>query len=144
MEGKKEIIVLGVLFVSIFILGVYLYSNLIDYLSIIEKKEIYAQINVGDHYGINVNKSALTFGTVRPGGFSTRNVTITNSYDYAIRIKIYAKGSIKDFITTPENDFILYVNQTKNIGFVVTPPSGTPAGNYEGKVVVITTNPVVK
>ena len=52
---------------------IFLYFQLTDYFSTIEKKEIYARIIVGRQYGFDINGTALIFGMVPPGAGATKD-----------------------------------------------------------------------
>ena len=145
INTKKRLIIVVVLVLLIIILMTYLYANLIDYLSIIETKDIYAKVMVGDKFGFDINGSALMFGMIVPGeSTSTRTVTIKNHYETPVSIEIYAEGDIKDFLIVSENNFMLPVGAEKDLSFHVSVPEGTPYGDYEGNVKVIIRNGIVK
>lgn len=142
VKKKKKNTLLIILLVIILLSGIFLFSNLIDYLSVLEKKEIYASITVSDHYGFDVNGSALKFGAVPPGGGSaSRNLDIKNNYDTKVKIRFYVNGNIGKFMEISENDFILKKGENKTINFVVVIPQGTGYGFYDGKVLIIIKKP---
>lgn len=142
---KKRIVIFIVLFFLIIILTTYLYANLIDYISVIETKSMYAKVSVGDKYGFDVNSSALMFGRITPGGgTSTRIVTVKNYYDVPVKVEVFAEGNIKEFMIVSDNNFRLPVGTEKNMSFYVSVPENTPYGDYEGEVKIIIRNGFVK
>lgn len=132
------------LFIIIFVLGVFLLSNLIDYLSILEKQEFYAKVVVSDHYGVDVNSSALIFGMLVPGSSSVRKITMTNDHDQEVNVEIFVQGDMNEFIKISENDFSLKIDEFKEIVFVAAVPGDKEFGVYEGKVIFIIKNVLVK
>lgn len=142
-KNKKVLFIF--LIALIFILCIFLYSNFIDYISIIEKKKIYANIIVGDSYGLDVNGSALMFGMIPSGkGSVSRDIFLTNSYKGDVKVKIYVEGNIKEFLQISDNDFILKKDEIKKVNFIVSAPAGTEHGVYNGYVFVLIKNPIVK
>lgn len=134
-QEKKNKIIVIILLIIILFLVIFLVINLTD-LSVLEKKEIYAKIIVSDHYGFDLNGTALTFGMVRPGGTSSRALILENKYNKEVEVEIYAKGKIKEFILISDNNFILRDNEKKELSFTVSVPSGTEYGNYTGFVIM--------
>jgi len=143
-KKTKNILILFLLFALIFILGVFLFSNLIEHISILEKQELYAEVIVSDHYGIDINSSALIFGTISPGSSATRKLTITNDHKQKTNIEIFVEGEIKEFLQVSENDFNLEINESKKIVFTAIAPRDKEFGTYEGKVIFFIKNAVVK
>ena len=142
-KKTKKILILFLLFI-ILVLGVFLFSNLIDYLSVLEKQELYARVIVSDHYGIDVNSSALIFGMITPGSSSVRKTTITNDHDQKINVEIFVEGDVKEFLQISENDFDLEIDESKELVFTAISPRDKELGTYEGKVFFIIKNVVVK
>ena len=142
-SNKKMIIVLF-LIVFIIIIGIFLYSNLIDYFSLFEQKELYAKVSVSGGYGVNPNGSAIIFGMMPPGASGEKKVYISNIYNGQARVKIYSKGAISNFLNVSENDFILGINEGKNLTFTVNIPKNTTYGTYDGKVIFVIRNAIVK
>mgnify|MGYP001618538451 CR=1 FL=1 len=141
---KNKIIIIAITLIIIIISGTILYSNIRDYLSIIEKKVVYAKVNIGDHIGFDLNSTALTFGMIPSGGSASRDITLQNIHNNSVKIQIYITGYIKDFISASENNFILNDNESKNITFTVAAPKNTPSNSYDGNVIFLMRNPIVK
>lgn len=141
---KKRNFLILLLSIVILVLLIFLFSNLIDYLSVLEKQELYASIIVLDHYGVDVNSSALMFGMVVPGSSSVRKTTITNDHDQDVNVEIFVKGDIKEFLLISENDFNLKVDGSKEIVFTAIAPADKEFGVYDGKVIFVIKNTIVK
>lgn len=143
-KKTRNFLILFLLFILIFVLGVFLFSNLIDYLSVLEKQELYARVIVSDHYGVDVNSSALIFGMITPGSSATRKITITNDHDQNVNVEIIVKGDVKEFLQVSENDFDLRIDESKELVFTAISSEDKELGTYEGKVFFIIKNVVVK
>lgn len=141
---KKLFLIFLLLSLIIFVIGVFLFSNLLDYLSILEKQEFYTKVVVSDHYGVDVNSSALIFGMLVPGSSSVRKVTITNDHKQEVNVEIFVKGDMIEFIKISENDFDLKIDESKEIVFVATSPSYKEFGIYEGNVIFVIKTSLVK
>jgi len=140
----KKILIIAILIIIIFILSIYLYSNLIDYLSIIEKKQIYTKVIIGENYGFDINGSALTFGMITPeGDTASREIILENIYGKNVRIEFYVEGSIKKFMIISDNELILRRDEKRKISFIVSAPENTPYGTYDGNVKILIKNPIV-
>ena len=133
-KNKIILVILSIIVISISI--VFLINNLVNYLSTLEEKKIFSSIIVSDRYGFDLNGTALTFGMTRPGGSSSRSLTIENTYDRNVKTEIYIKGAIKKFILASDNKFFLEKGEIKNVSFTASIPSGIEYGNYTGWVTI--------
>jgi hypothetical protein len=143
-KKTKGFLFLLILFVIILVLGVFLLNNLIDYLSVLEKQELYARVIVSDHYGVDVNSSALIFGMIAPGSSSTRKTTITNDHNQKVNVEILVEGDIEEFLQISENDFDLKTGESKELIFTAISSRDKELRTYDGKVFFIIKNVVVK
>lgn len=143
-KKTRNFLILLLLFIIIFVLGVFLFSNLIDYLSVLEKQQLYANVIVSDHYGVDVNSSALMFGMITGGSSSVRKTTITNDHNQEVNVEIFVEGDIKEFMQISENDFNLKPDESKEIVFTAIAPRDKELGIYEGKVIFVIKNIMVK
>ncbi|MEM0465409.1 MAG: hypothetical protein QXW97_01760 [Candidatus Pacearchaeota archaeon] len=141
---KRKIIAFLSLIVIIIILSIYLYSNLIDSISLFERREVECLVKVDNQIGVAVNGTALVFGVIPPGSYSTKTLHITNVHNGIAKVKIYAKGNIKNFLNVSDNNFILYPNESKELIFRAKIPLGTKYGDYSGKVIFEIRNAIVK
>ncbi|MBR9703816.1 hypothetical protein GOV12_00255 [Candidatus Pacearchaeota archaeon] len=141
---KRKMIVIISLIVIIVILSVFLYSNWIDSMSLFETQEFEAHVEVSNIHGFEVNGTALKFGTLPLGGLAKKSLVIKNDHEGYSRIKIFAKGKIRNFLNVSENGFVLAPNQSKEIVFRVRIPKNAEFGNYTGKVVFEIRNAIVK
>ena len=123
----------------IVILGILLVFCLLFHycFSVLEKKEIYAKVILSDHYGFDINGTALIFGMTTPGGSASKEVTLENNYGRDVKVQFLVRGDIADFMKISENNFILGKNEGRNVTFTISTPSSSKYGVYEGKVIVI-------
>ena len=135
MENKNLLSIFLIL--SIVLLGFFLYFNLINNFCILEKKEIYAQVIISDRYGIDVNGSALMFGMIPPGNSASREIILKNDYNKDVKLKIYIKGNLSDFMSVSENNFLLKEGENKTIIFSVYPRGDISEGVYIGFVELV-------
>jgi len=126
-----------ILIIIILILLIFLVINLRDYYSILDKKQFQARVIVSDHYGFEINSSALMFGMVTPGGVSSKSIDLENNYGQSVNVQIYSKGEVRGFLLISENNFILEENQKKKIGFSVSVPEDYEFGEYSGEIEII-------
>jgi len=123
-----------ILFLSLFLL-----INLFNYYNnnIIEKKEIYTEVEIGDKVGVAINGSALIFGRIKPNGISTKEINLVNNYDNDVLVEIVKEGNISDFISVSENNFVLKKMESKNVSFIAISDKDPEYGKYSGYVYVI-------
>jgi hypothetical protein len=133
-ENKKLFLIL-ILFFFFILTVLFFYFFYLS--SIIEKREVYANVIVSDHLGINLNDSALIFGMILPGSSSTKELTIKNNYGRDVRLEFFISGDIEKYLRSTENDFLLKKDEVKNVSFIVTIPDDSPYRVYEGKVMMI-------
>lgn len=131
---KSRIYLLAILLfitsLSIFLFTFYLKSSII-----LEKKEIAAALSVNQIASFNLNKTALTFGTIPPGSSASRNLTLENNYNFPIKFDFRAKGNIKEFLVF---DKVIYLEkgEKKSIRISTIIPNNQDYGNYSGKILV--------
>ena len=134
-KNLKGLIFLALAFV---ILILVLFFAFRDSFSVLDKRVIYSKVIVSDHYGFDINNTALVFGMTKPGGgSSSKELMLTNGYSRDVVIDIYISGNISKFLSTPENEFILAQNMTKKVVFSVAIPSNTSYGTYDGNVIIV-------
>ena len=143
-NSKKTIFISIIIILIIIFLCIFLYSNIIDYISTYEKREIYAQVIVSDNFGVAINGTSLIFGMTLPGGSSRKDIQLENNYNHNVKFKIYMEGNISDFLIVSENNFILKPHENKTLTFNVNIPKNAPMGTYDGKVFFVIRNPNVK
>ncbi|MBR9706250.1 hypothetical protein GOV14_04395 [Candidatus Pacearchaeota archaeon] len=144
-KNKRSLMIfIIILAIIILVLLIYLFGQLLEYLSIVEKQRIKATVFVGDNPGIDLNTTALTFGMVqRGGGSATRKLILDNSEDKNVKIKIYIEGNISQLMQVSDNNFILGPGEIKEVKFTVI-PGDLDGGWYLGEVIVYTQKATIK
>jgi hypothetical protein len=121
-----------VLVLSVIALGLSLFFYA-DEGNLLSQKDIYASINVTDHFGFDLNDSALTFGKLPNGGSLTRHVSFHNDQEVPVILKIEKESSLEDIIFH-ENDIKVGKGETKRISFAAIVPDEKEHGFYEGNI----------
>jgi hypothetical protein len=99
-----------------------------------EKWNLYASVNVtADRGGFDLNKTALTFGLIKVGGSSTRNIVINNTHSFPISIEITSEGNITSLLRY-DNNVVVGNGEAKNITFSAVSERNTTLGFYGGFV----------
>jgi hypothetical protein len=100
----------------------------------LEKWNVYASVNVTSGIGgFDLNGTALIFGKMGLGGSSKKYITIDNSHNFPILVKISAKGSIVPLLRY-DNNIVVGNGEAKNITFSAVSERNTTLGFYEGFV----------
>ena len=100
----------------------------------VEKERVYASVNVSDRIGFDVNGTALTFGSILPGGSSSRSVVFQNTYDFPLEGRVVVEGDIAEVLNVRERWRVPVDGETE-IPLSVYAGDGTQRGFYDGFVV---------
>src|SRR3989344_1450504 len=100
--------------------GMFLFYS---YYIVYDTKEIDMHLRVSDHYGINADTDKLYFGRLPPGGVAERETYLHHRYERPLKVSIIASGKLAEWLTIPENNFILDSNYNKTIKLSVSPPA---------------------
>ena len=100
-----------------------------------EKQEVDMYLTVGEHVGINVDQTAIWFGTVPPGGTSQRPITLANGDNFKKNVHFEAVGNISSWISLPE-DAVIGASSMLNLTIGASVPEDADFGNYTGKLVI--------
>ncbi len=103
--------------------------------AIIDKRVYYARIQISDIYGVDVNSTALIFGSIPPGTLSRRYLDINNTYDFSLEVQVNPLGDMAKFID--RRRVIIGPRLFERIEIEAVSPEGMPHGTYEGTVEVI-------
>jgi len=98
-----------------------------------ESKSFDITLNVGEKIGVEINNSALKFGTVIPGSESVKKVFIDNNHDYPIKAKIKYDGSVSPFLNV-EPSIEINAGQNYTLPIIMIVPLNASYGNYSGKL----------
>jgi len=100
-----------------------------------EFREVPMSFHVGDRVGFNLNTTALTFGTVYPGGSSTRNLTIYNQDNYDKTAYLSAEGDMASLVKF-QAEVPVPAESNVQVNITATAPAGVAYGNYTGTLKV--------
>ena len=129
MNNSTLFIITLVLFLIVILGTSYLFYFFVPYT--VQEAPIF--VTVGDKVGIDVNTTALVFGTIEPGFGAERTVKLYAPVDQ--KIFLHIEGI--DFIRLEEKEVILEANETKYIAAFAEPPEDTEKKKYEGKLVMV-------
>lgn len=133
---KKKLI----LFLILIILSISIATTVIYFKSKIHQiRELPLMVEVTNKIGIGIYEGEqLNFGVVRRGGSRTMFFNITSNED--VKLTIFKKGDIADFIYIPENNFFLQTNELKRVSVDLRIPLNTELSNYSGKLIMVLRN----
>ncbi len=112
-------------------------ATLVSYYSLHPlSRQVYpVDLSIGDYIGINLDKDALHFGTLRPGSVVGRPVVI-RAEQYPIAVTVFVEGL--PFVTVEEPSFTLQTGESKAIRLVATVEKTVEKNTYNGTLVVLT------
>lgn len=101
----------------------------------LETKTFDAKFIVGQNVGFDLNKTALTFGKIIPGGSAVRAIKIENRHNFSLEARIYASSKIVDYISFDEKDLLIMPYENKSLPITINIPLNISFGEYAGKIV---------
>jgi hypothetical protein len=130
MQTNKFLIVFGsLLFLSI--LGTVFIFQLFEKNSILT--DIPIIVRIGNNVGIDVNTTALTFGTLQPGLSAERILQVRTEKTEELHFFV----TNISFIFLDEEILIVAPNETRHLRVTAAPPISTPRGEYRGQLLVL-------
>jgi uncharacterized membrane protein len=79
--------------------------------------------------GVDAGPEKLNFGWINPGTTAARFIKMGN-FGQKAKVKLVASGDFADWVSIPENNFVLETGESKEIAVKATVPSGVQPGNY--------------
>jgi hypothetical protein len=134
-KGRKIgiIVLLCILLLAIIFFVILLTSFLTYRNSIMEVKEMKTTLNVSDYVGINLDTDKLHFGTVFPGGYSVREVTINSSQEGFVYVAVQetaVQGGFSDWIFVSSQGKFVDAESPATLMFTAKSPNDAKPGNY--------------
>jgi len=129
---KFNIFFLIILVISLIFLAVIFLKP-----SQIGQEEMDMYLRVGNYTGINLNSSALYFGTAMASSTVSRDIFITNIKSENIIARLDAYGSLAPWTHFSQNRIVLLGNESKNVTVSVSIPENAKNGDYSGKVRIV-------
>ncbi|MDO8508511.1 MAG: hypothetical protein Q7S27_02385 [Nanoarchaeota archaeon] len=99
----------------------------------IQSEVLYASVNITNKAGFEINGTALTFGNIQRPGTSSRNVILTNDYNFPVIIFIKVEGDISKVLDFPE-EIKLGIGEKERVSFSVIASPNVDYGFYSGEV----------
>jgi len=130
---RMRIIFVVLMLILIIILITLNYTAKNTYASEIWEYDMF--LTVGNYTGFNVNNSALYFGTIKPGGTSTRKIELKNNNQF-VKVSMFVNGELAEWIYTEDTSFNLLENEEKTIEIKGIVPKDAKLKNYEGKITI--------
>ncbi|MEK6903771.1 MAG: hypothetical protein AABW64_03945 [Nanoarchaeota archaeon] len=96
-------------------------------------KEIPILVRIGNKVGIDVNTTALTFGTLQPGLSVERILQVRTEKTE----KLHFFVTNISFIFLDEDTLFISPNETRHIRVTAAPPLSTPIGEYHGLLLIL-------
>ena len=132
---KKISILIGIILILIIInLLIYFLPTKNKY----ETNELKMDLEIGENFGVNLNRDAIHFGRIKKGSSSTfsRDVFITNKANESKTYYLNLQGELARLVKLSENEFILSPKKTKTIKLSLTSDPILDYGNYTGVLIV--------
>ena len=134
MQKNKLYLLIAILvLISIFLFSFSLY---LKEKAIIEERDIDIIFSIGNKTGIDLNKTALTFGRIMPGNSVSRKISIINNYDFQIKVEMNVDKELERFLSY-EKKSIVEIGEEKEISIHVIISEDEDYGDYSGKLHVI-------
>lgn len=121
-----------ILFVALVCIIVVAYSFYLIISRPFDVRVLDVRYQVGEEVGLEINKSALTFGRVLPGTSATRSITLDNPYPFLVTVDVFIDRESSRYITTEYPRFNLAPSSSSNVSFSLSIPPSFPLGNYTG------------
>ena len=103
----------------------------------LDRRVIPASFLLGERTGFDLSPGKLTFGKIEVNQSATRNIMVENKFKTPIKIYIKSSGEISKNIIVSENNFILNIQESKNITFSIYTKGLTEFREYNGEIEII-------
>jgi len=134
-----KILTFAALALAISVVCAVVFYTIIAGYNTLDSQELPMKIEVATYVGLSVTNSTLDFGSVPGSGSARKNITITNSFDIPVVVRIKPTGVMYNWTGGYEPEFTLEPGQEKEFMLVVRVPPGTPMGMYNGTLSVLFT-----
>lgn len=136
MKPIKFLILVSITILVSFSLTLLFYT----YYIIQDIQELDMKLKVGEVVGLDINTSVISFGIIpQKGGSAERRVILKNMQSIPLRVHTKKSGEIAEWVYISENNFILNLDETKELIFTAIPSEGAKKRAYKGKVKFIFT-----
>jgi len=122
--------------VVLFVILIFVWVGIVQYF-VADKYDALVGVQAeGEGIGVNPTTEELDFGDLPKGDNLMRFVTIENSGEMDIYVKIVKTGNISDLIKINKNNFVLSPGDSTKIGFLLEMPISANKEKYKGKVII--------
>ena len=121
----KILISTAIVLLIIFLAALYLFTPQ-------ERLSVGTHVKIADYHGINLDRDAMHFGTLPPGGESWRKMNISTTGPRHVVVNIYDD---QNWISTRYKTFEL--DGSREIKFIINIPEDAQTGNYTGIVEIL-------
>ena len=94
--------------------------------------DFYMHTKVENVLGFAVNNTTLEFGTIPPGAWGTKIITISYNEPSPEFVRIVVTGNISQWTSVSDNNFILQGSGEKPLGVRIYMPKDAEIGEYTG------------
>ena len=103
---------------------------------LLHQDKIYAVLEITNKSGFALNDTALIFGRLTPGTSSTKNVTLTNIYDFGVNVYFSYEGTIAPYLIE-EPPIYLEKGESRSVIFeTVDITENDSLGTYDGYLII--------
>lgn len=134
---KSEIaffIIAGLIILSL--IGVLFYSkpnlNASEQNKTVHIQKMPISFEITESYIIGINSDRNLKFSVGRGNSATKAINITNPFNIPVRVFINFSNEINKFISIPENNFVLGIDETKRVPITIIAPKDDEFKNYTG------------
>ena len=105
----------------------------------VHTQEMPVSVNVVEKnvVGVNIDTDSLKFGSLSRGNSAIRDITIINPFKKQVNVLISFEGGIADWISIPQNSFVLNAGERNKFPVTVAVPEDAEPGNYTSILKVV-------
>lgn len=127
------------MFIIITIIGLSIAGTTFFYYNykVVQVNHIPIDFEVGDIIGLTIDTDALHFGRIPPGKDVMRKVNIQNQNDFSIKCNLDYSSDNIDWINLKESNFILNINESKEVPIWINVPHSAEYKNYTANLRIV-------
>ncbi|MFA5542725.1 MAG: hypothetical protein WDA47_03065 [Bacilli bacterium] len=134
MNKKNNLNLQKIFYLLFFITIILFFIDLIIHSSKpFEEIELDLRVEVNQNIGIVINDSIIDFGILPAGLNSNKKVILYNDFNYPVRVKVFVKGNISDYIFG-ESEVFLLSNSQEVYNIELYLPSDMEKSIYTGNI----------
>jgi hypothetical protein len=133
LTTKNKALKLVLFLALIFIIGILLTIFVYNKINLLQYREIDLSVKIENgSSSFNTSTDGLNFARMYPGGEVTKRIDIHSLKRSLVHIE--ADGTIADFITFSENNFVMEPGEYRQVEVYLTLPFDALEGPYHGKL----------